>query len=97
MVMTTTYQVSQPVSFEFTNPEDWPRRLQRFERFRQASRLTEKSEEAQVNKLICYMGDKADNILRSFKLSADDAKNCSTGKEKFQGHFIKSRKKSKVQ
>jgi len=42
--MAATYQISQSESFDFTNPEEWPKWLRRFERFRQASGLTEKSE-----------------------------------------------------
>ena len=64
MVMAATYQVSQPEPFDFVNLEDWPR----FEWFRLASGLAEKSEEAQVNTLIYCMGDKADD---SFKLSEE--------------------------
>ena len=37
------------------------------------------------------MGDKPDDILRSFKLSADDSKKYSVVKEKFEGHFVKRR------
>ena len=88
MVMAATYQVEP---FDFSNPEEWPRWLRRFERFSQASGLTEKSEEAQVNTLIYCMGDKAEDILHSFKLSAEDAKKFDTVKDKFQGHFIKRR------
>ena len=61
--MAATYQVSQPEPFNFANPEEWPKWLRRFERFRQASGLAEKSEEAQVNTLIYCMGDEADDIL----------------------------------
>jgi len=35
------------------------------------------------------MGDKADNILKSFGLSQDDLKNYATVKRKFDDHFIK--------
>ena len=89
--MAATYQVVQPEPFDFENPEDWPKWLRRFERFRQASGLTEKSEEAQVNTLIYCMGDKADDILHSFKLSEDDSKKYSVVKQKFDGHFVKRR------
>lgn len=60
--MVPTYQVVQPESFDFENPEDW---LRRFERFRKASELTEKSEEARENTLIYCMADKADDNLHS--------------------------------
>ena len=37
------------------------------------------------------MGDEADDILRSFGLSADDAKKYDVVKGKFDSHFIKRR------
>ena len=89
--MAATYQVSQPEPFDFANPEVWPKWLRRFERFRQASGLTEKSEEVQVNTLIYCMGDAADDILRSFKLTEADSKVYETVKEKFESHFVKRR------
>lgn len=42
----------------------------------------------QVNTLIYYMGDQADDILLSFGLSAEDRKKHITVKEKFEGHFV---------
>ena len=89
--MTATYQISQPEPFDFASPEEWPKWLRRFERFRQASGLTDKSEEAQVNTLIYCKGDRADDILRSFKLSAEDAKKYQVVKDEFEGHFVKRR------
>lgn len=55
---------------------------------RQASGLTEKSEEAQVNTLMYCMGDRADNISRSFRLSDEDNE---VVKNKFDSHFVKPR------
>ena len=55
------------------------------------SELATKDEEAQVNMLIYTMGDEADDILRSFKLSDADAKKYSEVKAKFEEHFIKKR------
>ena len=37
------------------------------------------------------MGDRADDILRSFKLSAEDAKKYQVVKDEFEGHFVKRR------
>ena len=48
-----------------------------------------KSEERQVNTLIYSMGDKADDILASFALSADERKQYTTVKEKFNRYFVK--------
>ena len=37
------------------------------------------------------MGDEADDILRSFRLSEEDAKKYDVVKAKFDGHFVKRR------
>ena len=91
MAGTGTYQVSPPKQFNFSHPEEWPKWVRRFERFRIASGLKEKDEETQVNTLLYSMGDEADDILRSFRLSAEDAKKYETVKGKFDEHFIKRR------
>ena len=90
-MVTVQYTVSPPASFNFSQPQEWPKWIRHFERFRTAAELTAKDEEAQVNMLIYTMGDKAEDILRSFKLSEADAKKYSVVKEKFEDHFIKKR------
>ena len=69
MEMATTYQVVPPDAFNFSHPSEWKKWIRRFERFRNASGLKEKSEEAQVNTLIYSM---ADDICHSFDLKGDD-------------------------
>ncbi len=86
-----TYQVSPPETFSFTRPEEWPRWIRHFERFRCASGLDAKTEAAQVNTLIYSMGDEADDILRSLGLSAEDSKKYGPVKAKFEAHFVKRR------
>ena len=51
----------------------------------------EKDKEVQVNTLIYAMGEDADDILRSFRLSAADSKKYDTVKVKFDTHFVKRR------
>ena len=85
--MAATYQVTPPEPFNFTHPEEWVRWIRRFERFRKASSLDQKEEEAQVNTLIYSMGDEADDILRSFNLSEADSKKYTKVREKFDAHF----------
>ena len=80
-----------PKEFDFTSPENWPKWMRRFERFRAASGLSSKSEDQQVNILIYTMGDKADDILTSFGLSEDDRKKYDTVRDKFNQHFVKKR------
>ena len=43
-----TFQVTAPESFDIRYPENWPKWIRRFERFRQASGLAIKSKENQV-------------------------------------------------
>ena len=91
MAGTATYHVSPPEPFNFSHPEEWPKWSRRFERFRKASSLDSKDEEVQVNTLLYSMGDEADDILRSFKLSVEDAKNYDTVVGKFERHFVRRR------
>ena len=72
--MAATFQVAAPEPFNFSRPEEWEKWVRRFERFRKAAGLDKKGEETLVNTLIYSMGDEADDILRSFTLSAEDKK-----------------------
>ena len=75
--MAANYQVSPPERFKFTQPREWSKWIRRFKRFRTATELATKDDEVQVNTLIYSMGDEADDILRSFKLSDADKKKYS--------------------
>ena len=86
-----TFQVTPPGNFSFMHPEEWPKWIRRFKRFRQVSGLDAKEEETQVSNLMYCMGDEADDILRSFGLSADDSKKYSVVKGKFESHFVPRR------
>ncbi|XP_035711740.1 uncharacterized protein LOC118437070 [Folsomia candida] len=87
----SVFQVCPPEQFSFSSPSDWPRWKRRFERFRIASGLVNKTEVEQVNSLIYFMGDQADDILLSFGLSSDDQKKFDTVLAKFEAHFIVKR------
>ena len=86
-----TFQVSTPDPFSFSRPDEWPRWIRRFERFRIASGLAGKDDETQVNALIYTMGDQADDILASFSLSAEESKTYGIVKSKFDNYFLKRR------
>ena len=85
-----TYQIPALQTFSFKS-EEWPTWHRRFERFCQATGLTEKSEETQINTLIYSMGDKAEDLLQTFSLSQEDAKKYSKVIEKFDSHSIQRR------
>lgn len=78
------YQIPTVEQFNFSQPESW---IRRFERFCCASGIANESEKSQVNSLIYSMGDKADDIMRSFSLSAEDQKKYEVVKNKFDSFF----------
>ena len=84
------YQIPALPSFTFKS-EEWENWLRRFEQFHQATGLASKSEETQINTLIYSMGDKAEDILKSFALSDEEAKQYFVMIAKFNSHFVKRR------
>ena len=86
-----SYQIAPPERFNFSQPEEWPKWIRRFERFRQASGLNTKGQESQVNTLVYAMGDEADDILTSLGLTDEQKKEYETVKDKFEAHFVKRR------
>ena len=83
-----SYQFTPPEPFDFSRPDNWPRWIRHFERFQQASSLTEKGEETQVNTLIYTIGAEADDVLQVFKLSEENQK-YDIIKKKFEDYFLK--------
>ena len=56
-----------------------------------ASGLKEKEEEAQISALIYMMGDKAEDILRSFGLKDEDKKKYKVVRDRYDACFVKKR------
>ena len=61
-----------PKGFNFSNPEEWPSWIRRFENYRIASKLDLEDEKRQVSSLSYAMGEKLADIIDSFRLSDDD-------------------------
>ncbi len=80
-------EVPCPVSFDY-DAEKWPAWKARFTRFRAASDLSTKSEARQINMLIYCMGEKAEDILTSFRLSTEDAAKYDKVLEAFDAYFV---------
>ena len=89
--MAASYRIPAVEKFDFAKPEEWPRWIRRFKRFRQASELTNKTQEAQISTLVYSLGDKAENILSSFNLKEDGLKEYDTVRRKFESYFVKRR------
>ena len=87
--MSASYQMLPPKRFDFSQPNEWPRWVRRFERFRQASGLAEKAKESQVSTLVYAMGDEADDIFSSMGLTDEEKKNYATVRSRFDRHFVK--------
>ena len=83
------FQVTPPEQFLF-QPEEWPKWIQRFERFRKATGLDKQTGENQVNTLIYTMVEQADDIFISFQFTAEQEKNYEV-KEKFENYFVVKR------
>jgi hypothetical protein len=83
-----TFQVAATEPFNFSKPETWHKWIQRFDRFRSASGLEEKSGVIQVNAPIYSMGPEADDIFASFELYDENKKKYTKVKETFDNHFI---------
>ena len=84
----TSFKVDLPEKFDFARQDEWPKWSRRFERFRQASGLTKEEEESQINTLIYAIGDEADDVLSSFKLSAANLKKYDVVKKRFDDYFM---------
>lgn len=86
--MDTLLSISPPENFDFSDFGSWPNCIRRFERFRIAAGISERSQEYQVNSLIYTMGDKADDIMSMQSLTDEERKNYSKVKDAFEKHFV---------
>ncbi|GLV44724.1 hypothetical protein CBL_20635, partial [Carabus blaptoides fortunei] len=78
-------------TFNFARSEDWPKWIRRFERFRSVSGLNDKTGTEQIDALIFYMGDQAEDIFASFKLKDDEKKDYRKVVNAFESHFVVKR------
>ena len=83
-----SFQVAPPEPLSFKKPDEWPKWIRRFERFRLASALDEKEKVTQVNALIYAVGDEADDIMTCFGLTDQEKTDYDVVKTKFDGYFV---------
>ncbi|XP_064483051.1 uncharacterized protein K02A2.6-like [Ornithodoros turicata] len=86
-----TFNVTPPEPFTFKTPNDWPTWRKRFLRFRAASGLNDKAELSQVDALIYIMGEQAEYIYATLKLSPEDARKFDKVLEAFDAYFVPRR------
>jgi len=87
-VPASSVQLTPPGNFHFSNANEWPKWIRRFERFRIASSLDKQSEEYQVNTLLYTLGDEAEDILSVLPLSSDQKEKCADVKQAFENHCV---------
>ena len=67
-----TFQVARPEPFSFKRPDEWPKWIRIFERFRLAFALDEDEKDTQVNALMYVMGDETNDIITGFGLTDEE-------------------------
>ena len=80
-----------PKAFLFRTPDAWSKWKKRFDRYRMASGLEEKSKPVQVSTLVYSMGGDAEDILASFDMTEEDSQKYEEVSARFDAHFIKRR------
>lgn len=83
-----TFTIKPPEPFYFARPQEWERWNRWFKRFRLASDLNRSSEANQVNTLVNWMGDKADDVLRGLELTTVQRQQHNAVKAAFDKHFV---------
>ena len=78
-------QLTPPEPFNFKRPDDWQKWRRRFEQFRIASGLGDKSESQQVNTLLYCLGEEAESVLTSTNATEEEQKSYTTVLGKFDG------------
>ena len=83
----TTLNLTPPTTFSFKNTEEWPKWKRRFEQYRQAAGLVSESDERQVSTLLYCLGEDAEDVLDTTKITAEDKKKYAKVVEAFDAHF----------
>ena len=87
-----THTIAPPAPLNFKNPEEWPKWIRRFERYRISIELNEKDEVLQINTMIYCMGDEADDIVMSFTFAEGDEKKYAKVKDTARANKRKTRR-----
>jgi len=80
-------QLQPPGSFYFQNTEEWPKWKRRFEQFRLASGLKDQAEDRQVSTLLYCLGEEAEEVLETTRISTADKKKYDKVMEEFDNYF----------
>ena len=76
-----------PAPFCFHKTDEWPKWKRRFDQYRQASGLVDKVDERQVSTLLYCLGDDAEDVLNTTRITPEDKKKYSKVLDAFDEHF----------
>ena len=79
-------QYKPPLQLNFVDP-NWNKFIAQYETFHMMTELTNKPGEFQVASLKYCMGPESEEIMKTFSLSTEDAKDYKTVVEKFRNYF----------
>ncbi|KAL6482216.1 hypothetical protein MHYP_G00102960 [Metynnis hypsauchen] len=87
----TLPQLAPPGKFDFSDANEWPRWLKRYERYRIATELDKKSDEFQVNAFMYAVGEEAGDILNVLPLTEEQKKSYKAVTDAFTVHCVSKR------
>ncbi|UYV68487.1 hypothetical protein LAZ67_5004459, partial [Cordylochernes scorpioides] len=80
--------IQPPETFDFSNPNEWPKWRKRFERYLVVSGMKKKEEAYKIDLLMYLIGDRADDIFRTFRFEKEEeATKFDSVLKAFDSHF----------
>ncbi|UYV62275.1 K02A2.6-like [Cordylochernes scorpioides] len=81
-------EIQPPETFDFSTPNEWPKWRKRFERYLVVSGMKKKEEADKIDLFMYLMGDRADDIFRTFKFEKEEeATKIDSVLKAFDSHF----------
>ncbi|UYV71374.1 K02A2.6-like [Cordylochernes scorpioides] len=81
-------QIQPPETFDFSTPNEWPKWRKRFERYLVVSGMKKKEEADKIDLFMYLMGDRADDIFKTFKFeNEEEATKIDSVLKAFDSHF----------
>ncbi|UYV64427.1 Mad [Cordylochernes scorpioides] len=81
-------QIQPPETFDFSTPNEWPKWRKRFERYLVVSGMKKKEEADKIDLFMYLMGDRADDIFRTFRFEKEEeATKIDSVLKAFDSHF----------
>ncbi|UYV81518.1 hypothetical protein LAZ67_20001418 [Cordylochernes scorpioides] len=84
----TTKKIQPPETFDFSTPNEWPKWRKRFDGYLVVSGMKKKEEADKIDLFMYLMGDRADDIFRTFKFEKEEeATKIDSVLKAFDRHF----------